>query len=412
MARRKSENRIIGIFKTIGRRRIAFALLFAIVGGLLSFMLAVSGVARTKAPHVALAMIPGESMALSMRADQMFFANANDPSPRLANFAKAAVEQQALNPQAVRLLGYMADAKGERDRALTLITMAARLSRREQGAQLWLIEYNAQADDTKKTLEHYDTVLMTKPASQAMLFPRLSNAIEDAPIRTALLPYIRGNRSWVSAFLSHAIANDKSASNLVELITEAGGLPKSDAAPTQYKSLLSRLVNNGRFDDAVRIYKLVPGAQPDRLVDPSFTAADREGRFGAMDWTITDDPNAGGGFSIGKGTKKVELSIFANAATTQVVASRLLYLKPGSHRFSATLSQLDRGDGGYVLFRMRCPAGDSSSLIWSLNVSVKQNDAPLNVPTQCPVQFLEIFATGGKGQLGLEAAITAVSISQ
>jgi hypothetical protein len=81
------------------------------------------------------------------------------------------------------------------------VTAAARVSRREPRTQLWLIEHYAQQNDTARTLNHYDILLMTKPVIQRLLFPRLSNAIADAPIRAALIPYLRQDKAWMSGFL-------------------------------------------------------------------------------------------------------------------------------------------------------------------------------------------------------------------
>lgn len=412
MARRTKDRPILGTLKAIGSRRIIAVLILAIVGCWLSAILAVSGVVRNKSPQVALMMIPTESSALAAQADLLLFANAADPPRRVFDYARAALQQQSLNPRAVRLLGFMADFRGDRARALALVKMAAKLSRRDQGAQLWLIEYYAQSDDTKQTLHHYDVLLTTRPSNQPLLFPRLSDAIEDASIRAALVPYVRKNKGWTNDFVSHAISNDKDSSNVLQLIVEANGLPKSGSSQVQLSTLLERLVNQGRFDDALRLYRLVPGAQSARLVDPAFAAPDTDRRFGPMGWLIPDDPNAGGGFVGLKGEAKPTLSVFASPATTKTVASRLLYLKPGSYRFSSTVSQFERGDGGYLLFRIRCPAAAKPEPVWTLNASLKSNADRFDIPADCPAQFLEIVASGGQGQLGLEATINEVSISR
>ena len=348
MARHKKQNRVIVDYNQIGLIRIIIALLIAGIGGWLSFALAVSGVARSKNPQVALNFFPIESTALAARSDQLFVVNPAKPSPLSGRLAKSALKQQAFNPRALRLLGYISDIKGDSQQAFVFIKMAEKLSRREAGAQLWLIEYSAQAGDTAKTLHHYDILLTTKPDTQALLFPRLSEAIEDQSIRTALLPYMRQDRPWVSSFLSYATSNSKDLTGLVNLISEAKGYPKNASARPLALSLISRLVGEQRFGEAKRIYYLLPDAKASRLTNPDFDDADRNGQFGTMGWQIPDDPNAGGGFVGKAGQGKPVLSIFANSATTQLVASRLLYLKPGSYRFSTKISELEKGDGGYA----------------------------------------------------------------
>ena len=416
MARKAKENRFLGAVKAIGPIRIVLCLLLAIVGSLLAVALTISGITRYKNPQAALLMMPGDSIALAARADQLLAANPTAPPPQAVRFSVRALQEQALNAKAIRILGFAADAKGERLRALALIQLAERLSRRETGAQLWLIEYHAQANDTVKTIKHYDILLKTKPDTQGLLFPRLSNAIADAPVRAALLPHVRQNKVWTSSFLWHAISNDKHLSNIVNLIAENGGFPKNRAGDNtsreQEKRLLTRLVAENRFADARRIYALVPGADPALLTNPAFADTDRDGRFGVMGWQIVDDPNAGGGFSTKKGQGRPLLSIFANSATTRPVASRLLYLQPGGYRLSVAFEQFERGDGGYVQFRMRCPQSEAGAPLWTFDVAPGRGQGQFDVPSDCPVQFLDIIASGGEGQLGLEAVIRSVTIGQ
>ena len=413
MAHRKKERSFILSVKQIGSRRIAIALTIAIVGGWSVIALTVSGLTRSKNPQVALMAVSGESNALANRADQILFANPTNPSAAVTKLARAALEQQAINAKAIRQLGYAADAKGDQKRALALMTMADRLSRREAGTQLWLIEHYAQANNTSKTLNHYDILLTTEPDAQALLFPRLSSAIADGPNRAALLPYVRLNRPWASGFLWHAIRSDKDLSNVINLIAEAKGLPKNDEEKrAQEVALLSRLVAEKRFGDAKRIYALIPGARTALLTNPSFDIDDRRARFGAMGWQIPDGPDAGGGFLSKNGQSDPALSIFANSATTQTIASRLLYLTPGSYRFLVKMSQLQSGDGGYVRFQMRCPTRPDSVPVWIFDIDPKRFFARIDVTSDCPVQFLDIVGSGGKGQLGMEAAISSITITR
>ena len=413
MVLRKKERSFILSIKQIGARRIAITLIIAIVGGLAAIALTLSGLTRSKNPQVALMAVSGESNALANRADQLLLANPANPPAAIAKLARAALRHQAINAKAIRQLGYVADAKGDPKRALALVTMAERVSRRETGTQLWLIEHYAQANNTSKTLHHYDILLTTEPDAQTLLYPRLSSAIANEPNRAALLLYVQQDRPWASGFLWHAINNDKDLSNVVNLIVEAKGLPKNDKTKrAQEVALLGRLVAEKRFDDAKRIYDLIPGARTTRLTSPRFDNDDHWARFGPMGWQIPDSPDAGGGFLSKDGQSAPALSIFANSATTQIVASRLLYLAPGNYRFLAKLSQLQNGDGGYVRFQMRCSTRPDSAPVWIFDIDPKRTIARIDVPSDCPAQFLDIVGSGGKGQLGMEAVISSITITR
>lgn len=410
MARPKKPNALLASLRSVGIARILILVVLGLVGAWFAAALAISGVARIKAPQAAILAVPNESTALAARADQIFFANPKSPPRAVELLARRAIENQPINAKALRILGYVADAKGDTEMAEKYVRMAAKLSRREPGAQLWLIEAYARKGDVAQTLIHYDIVLRTKPETQTILFPRLVNAIDDREIRTALTPYIRGKNGWAADFLFFANANSKNLPVLVDLILETGGLVDAESARSQELSLLSRLVVESYFDDALRLYVQMPETKPARLTSAAFDSSDRDARFGRMGWQLHDDPDAGGGFSGRNRDEKTMLSVFANSATTRPVATKLLYLKPGKYLFSARLANLDRGDGGFLRWQLRCPAIGGAP-IWTIDSINSSLRAELIVPANCPVQFLDLIASGGKGQTGLEATIASVSVS-
>ncbi len=398
------------MFRTVGIAKILILALLGLVGAWFAAALAISGVTRIKAPHTALMAMPNESVALASYADQIFFANPKNPPREVELLARRALEIQAINTKALRVLGYVADAKGDTEAAEKYIRMAAKLSRREPGAQLWLVEASARKGNVAQTLVHYDIALRTKPDTQTILFPRLLNAIEDREIRVALKPYIRAENGWASAFLSFANTNSKNLPVLVDLIVETGGLADGEKAKSQELGLLGSLVAESLFADARRLYLQMPGAKTVRLTSAAFDESDRDSRFGPMGWQLLENPDAGGSFIGSSGERWTRLEVYANFSTTRPVASKLLYLKPGKYLFSARLANLDRGDGGFLRWQLRCPAIGGAP-VWtfdSINVSLR---AELMVPANCPVQFLDLIASGGKGQTGLEATIASVSLA-
>lgn len=397
-------------FDGIGFKRLILMLVITPIVTYGAFALALSGIARLKNPDAALLFVPNESSALAAKADQLFFAEPDNPPDRVHALALKALHGQAFNPKALRVLGYYYNSRGDLERAEKYVRKAAYLSRREPGAQLWLIEAAAKAGDIEKTLKHYDIVLRTKPETRAILYPRLLNAIEDKEIRTALKPYFRRNAVWVYDFIVYANGNSKNLPVLVDLFLETGGLAHAANASERQAALLTRLIAENQYADARRLYLQMPGAKPARLTSAAFDASDRDARFGPMGWQLLEDPDAGGGFTGSGGDQQTRLAIYANSATTRPVASKLLYLKPGKYLFSARLSNLDRGDGGFLRWQLRCPAigGAPAWTFDSINVSLR---AELMVPANCPVQLLDLIASGGKGQTGLEATIASVSLA-
>ena len=411
MAHASKGNATMARLRNISIFRIALWIALGLIGSWFAMALAISGVTRIKAPLAALAAMPNESTALAASADQLYFSNPKNPPQAVSEMALKALASQAINPKALRILGYAADARGDSAQAERYVRMAARLSRREPGAQLWLIEVSARNGEVAQTLVHYDIALRTKPDTQNVLFPRMLSAIEDREIRAALKPYIRAENDWAAGFLFFANSNSKNLPVLVDLISETGGLADVESGKSQELGLLSRLVAEGFFKEARRLYLQMPGAKPARLTDANFEASDRDARFGPMGWQLIDDPDAGGGFNFKTGQRLTSLSLFANSSTTRPVAGKLLYLKPGNYIFSTRLSNLDRGEGGFLRWQLRCPAIPAAP-VWTIDSISVSLRASFAIPANCPVQFLDLIASGGNGQTGLEATVASVAITR
>jgi O-antigen ligase len=408
--KRSNYLRIMETIRTTGLLRITIVSFVAIIGSWSAFALAVSGITRIKNPARALTFVSFESTALAARSDQLLFSSLQNPPKESYQMALAALRNQAVNARALRIVGFYLEAKGDSDRAARLIKYAAKLSRREPGAQIWQIERSAREGTTAETLEHFDILLRTKPDTSTLLFPRLMGAIDDAEVRAGLVPYVKLNRSWISSFLNLAILQAKNPSSLVELIVASGGLPKTSFAKSQGEQLIARLINEKQYSAAHRLYLTLPGAKASRLTNAAFDNTDLDGRFADLGWSVVNEPNAGAALDRKAGQDHPVLSLFVDSTTTRVVAKKMLYLKPASYRFHTKLAAIRQDRGSILKWRLRCPSLEGAPIVWNANFDSKTLIADLNVPSKCPVQFLELEASGGDGKAGLEATIAYVRI--
>ena len=289
--------------------------------------------------------------------------------------------------------------------------LSSKLSRREPGAQLWLIEHTARNGSTADTLRHYDTLLRTKPDASAVLFPRLLNAIEDQDVRQSLTPYMRLNRSWTVSFLNFALYKSKNLPALNALIVQNGGFPNTESAQEQTKQLLARLTAEKLFSEARIFFLLLPRATPARLRSADFDKFDVNAQFGAMGWVIS--PTADAAFDLDSAAlaKRPSLSLRVAPATTTVIATRLMYLLPGDYHFAAKLAQLELSTKGALRWQMRCAAQNGQPVFWSVDTLNMSISTALPIPANCPEQMLEIVASGGEARAGLEAVVSSVAIT-
>ena len=397
--------------REIGILRIFALIVFAAIGGWLSFSLALSGVMRNKNPAVALKFMPEESGALAARADHIYFENPKNPPAAGRILAINALRAQAINPRALRVLGYYEEAIGDKSVAGPLIREAAKLSRREPGAQLWLIDASVRLGKPQEALNHYDILLRTKPSSQNILFDRLIAAIEFPEIQSGLKPYFRSQTTWPVQFLAYATAKGNNLPALVNVLTVTGGLKDSEIVREQYRVLLLNLVDKQHYFDARRLYLELLKADPTLLTDPRFNSADVTGKYGPIGWTMSVEPDAGGGFSQRSKDASPALTVFADTSATRRVANRLLFLKPGNYIFTAQLADVHIGEGGFIRWGLLCPTQQSQPLNWTQDSVGSSITGHFQITANCPVQQLNLTLAGGTAKTGTEATITSVVLT-
>lgn len=395
--------------RRLGKGRIIAIMGIAAVAAAFTGALAFAGIARSVNPALALKFVPSESLALASLAEQLLASQPREPRPDVKRLAMASLRQQSLNPKALRVLGYVATAEMQEKRARSLIQLAESQSRRDSGAQLWLIEDAVQRDALKQVLSHYDTVLRTHPSIYTTLFPILTQGISDPDIRTALIPYIKTDGSWAPQLIVHAIANSSDLPALVDLLVRSGGVRNAEEGKAENLLLLQRLTTEQQFADAQRLYLGVRGNTNARLVSASFYPSDVAGSSDPMEWQTRSGSDAGAGF-VETGGARPALSIFANAATVATVATKLLYLRPGNYDFAAKLSKFEAGDGAQIRWQLRCPSLSTEQPAWSLVAADRAVTGALSISQECAVQYLDIVVSGGSGANGADITIDSISL--
>jgi hypothetical protein len=409
MARAKKVNPVLAALKRLGPIKVLLLSLVGLVGAGMALILAISGIARLGSPSVALAMLPNDGVALGAQADILIQGKPTNPPREVLALAMAALRNQAINPRAVRVLGFYTEVTGEFADAERLVRMAERLSRRESQGQMWLVEASARRNDTRQTLVHYDYALRVRPDNRQVLFPRLARAISDADIRTALKPYIRARNGWGEAFINYAIDENMYSPALASLMVESGGVANRKSNQILQVTLLGQLVNGGHYTDARRLYLSMAGSKEQRLSSVAFDGADRTGSHGPIGWQSFDNVDGSGG--VRDETKTLVMEVFASAANTLPVMRKLLFLKPGSYSFSATLSRLETDPGGYLRWQIRCMQGTQGVTVWTVDGVEKNIRSNFSIAENCPVQLVEIIASGGQGQAGIDATISRMQLT-
>lgn len=395
--------------KNINKAVLAKFVLIAIIaaiGAWLAFILAVSGIARSKAPDRALAFVPSEGNALANKADLQLLSGQKVSAKAIAATARTALRNSPLNAKAVRLLAISAALDGDAEKASKLVHASARLTRRDPLTQVFLIEEAVRQDDLKKAMFHYDLALRSSSIAPQILYPRLVKVIEHSDGRAAIKPYLRSGEQWTIDFFGFAKEQSKDLTPVVDLMLETGGPPDPKLARIQRAALISALSDRQQYSQIPRLLDPAPAAAA-ALTSVGLESLDPAKGLGSAGWQVLDDAEVGASGRVD--AKGASMTIYANPGTTRPVARKLLFLAPGRYLFSFKISPVERGEGGAVGWQLRC-LQPHSGVLWRLDGVLADAKAEWTVSQQCHVQMLEIIATGGRGQTGMEAVLSGVSL--
>ena len=390
--------------------------LLASLGTLLVYSSATSAVvsvARTKSYQTALALDSNDSIALAVKADNLFLVR-QDPATlkQVKQLARQSVRSQAINARALRLIAYTDEALLPEPKSREFIDMATRLSRRELGTQIWLIEKSVAADDAVGALRHYDIALRTNTAIQIPLFVQLTAGIELPVIRQALAPYIRANTPWAPAFLTHAIAASENPASVATLVKTAGGMPKGDTSRDLEKYLLSQLFAKGQFAEAKEYYLSLPEAKPTVLTSLDFNPDNMSSSSGMLGWQLVQGASTGADWS--GGSENQVMAAFANSGERGMVARKWLFLLPGNYRINLTFGDASMLMTGAIEWTMNCLSDRQPISAWRSGplrpTSGTRTYGVATVTQDCPFQSIEIAMTGGEAQTGAELVVQSARI--
>ncbi len=383
----------------------------------LSFIHAVANITWDQNPDVALHYVPDHPLALSRKADELFAAK-QDPATlaKVEAMAKQSLRGGALNPVAIRLLGYVADARGDIKKARELMQLSHKVSRRDFGTQLWLIEDAVRRNDKKQALYHYDIAMRTTPSSFPILFPTLTGALSDPEVRVALAPIVRQAPVWLPAYLGEAINTAENPANIAEVLVKAGGLPDDESYRNLSNALLAQLAGKNKFPAFRQYYLTLKGSKSATFRSASLTKDTVNLPYTSAGWQVVENPAIGGAFSQPDSKGRFTLSAFAGSGERGEVMRKILFLAPGNYHFEARYSAQEGVSDAEVRWDLQCfaPAGNVSK--WFVSSPVRQGNftqsQDFSIGNDCRNQLLVLQAAGGSNQLGAEFTLRAVNISK
>lgn len=325
---------------------------------------------------------------------------------QLESDAREQLASEPLSARALRQLGTvraLADDDADSER---LHLLAERVSRRDLGTQLWLIERSAAAGDVAETLRHYDLALTTEPGSGALLYPVLASAISDSAISDALLPYVRADRPWVRAFLAAALGEAPPAS-LVPLVAAA--------TPETAKGIMGPLLSRmARDKDFVVARTLLMATAVGRAASGTTAVSERTTapQLGPFGWQLLRSD----GVDASRDGEALVARVSSGASG--VAARRTFILPPGRYRFGYALESRGVSGGASVGTEAQC-LGVAASNARPLPAALERAGDTrkpvahdLSVPTGCNALAIAFRVVGGDTQQDESLRIDGITLAR
>ena len=386
------------------------ALLLAALSGIT----AVGQITRFKAPHVAVGLPVIDGIAPAILADQLLTRTGNDADLNtVKTLALGSLRREPLNPAALRLLGQVADAQGEAVRALKLLNLSNAQSRRDLGAQLWLIQRNSQRGDIAGTLVHYDAALRATPQSYQILLPVLTTAIDDPDIRREATRFIAANPPWLASFINFAAERSTAPRNLAALLI-AARTPVTDNAPLRpsYGNVLRALDRARDYPAARRFAAFMANGQSTFLDQATISATTTNPDYAPLTWDLANQP----GIEARLNLRGDLVNIYAAGDQRGTALQRTLFLVPGSYAVAIAERLVASSPGSQRTWRVECLNAVGSTSLWENRADSfapsTQVRAEFTVSAGCAAQRISLNIVGGSGADGLEFDVTRIEIKR
>jgi len=381
-----------------------------------AFVNALSNVAKEIAPETVLGIAHDDSGARSAQAARLS-GRLDEPGvrARIADLVRGSLAYDIVNPRAIRVLGFVADADGQAARARRLNNLAQSLSRREAGAQLWLIEDAVRRGDVADALDHYDIALTTSGDSRPLLFPILAKALSDPAVRGPFSRLYSRNAEWVPSFLVYAMSEGHNPQAVADIVLSMAPRVASPDQSEFEARLMQALADQNDFARARSLAARKSGFGPVVLEAAHFAGGSINPSYGPFAWRLLSGADFGAQWNDAPGGART-LQVQAGPGIVQVAARKLIAPRPGGYHFAARLSVgVDGGAGANsegAGFSLECLGSGGSTIIWRdppRRDAVR--DAKFNVLQSCVAAYLNVDVRGGDGRSGLDTTITTLSLT-
>lgn len=285
--------------------------------------------------------------------------------------AERAIAADPLNSTALYLLGWSANADGERQRATALMQAAAKRSFRETPAVYDLLLRSFEAHQYGQVLDYADAILRTASRMTHYVVPIVARVAEDGNAKDLLAEQLARNPPWRGALLARlpgAVKDARTPLNILLALRDSGAPPSSD----ELRGYIDVLIRNNLYELAY--YTWLQFLSPDDLTRTGLLyngSFDRPFSGLPFDWVIrrgagvTIQVSSEAGLNQGQALN-IE---FGYGRIDFGGVSQMVLLAPGTYRFRGRFKGEIAGRRGLV-WRIACAGkrdflGESEMMVGS-----------------------------------------------
>jgi hypothetical protein len=376
---------------------------------------AITDVYHLHDPQIALALHAGDPLALVTSAEQMLIDGpvSSSAASTIAGAARRSIEAQALNPYAAKLLAGVLLARGDVN-GMALFRVADRMTRRDLGVQLWLVEDAVRRDDISAALAHYDSALRVTASVAPTLFAILSEAIDDPRLWPAFRATIPPSSPWLGAFLRYAAKASRHPASIVGLLAHYPSLPPRPEFDAFRHELIGQLIARNDFATARMFYLAQPGADPTMLNSVSIGETAADPRYTPFSWRLFNDNAVQSTFVSSSESGGLSIQVTLAEGSSGVIAQKMTLLPPGRYQL-VTRQHIDPASTtARITWRARCSPNATAPTFWQSGPLTPADQSAFNasiiIPAACAAPTLEVLGDAGSGAGDLSVSLEQVGI--
>lgn len=360
-------------------------------------------------PARAYRLAPANGQITGRYAQQQFSSQiTSDPQSTATTLAKRALLSDATAVDALTVLGFQAQLRGESANADALFRYSMALSRRELRPRIWAIESAVNRGDIAGALFNYDIALRSSREAGLLLFPSLGSALREPRIRALLMPILAGSSPWRDNFFVYIAAHGIAPEGLAALLAEGRTKGITASEPVQVQTIDALLLAK-QPEEAWQLYRHLRG-NVSRLASRNLALSLSATQQSAFDWRVGEDNRLGAAILNDAGRGIIDFVVPPQLGG--VLASQTQLLPPGRYRLTGRSKGLAQPQSAQPYWAMVCSDNRELGRVAVPNSDIMggQFEGAFTVPQNCPVQTLHLVARSSANIAGVSGQIIDVRL--